>query len=108
VLNCIFVAVLSFKVWSAFKWTLKIGVLSPPALANVLSPLKKVVASLVPVADNWFNPTVPSAGVLISPVPKCLTKLQVDELGTATPKLIVEPDTVKLPACVTPSILTIS
>jgi hypothetical protein len=31
-------------------YALKAGVLAPPALANVLSPLKKVVASLVPVA----------------------------------------------------------
>jgi hypothetical protein len=35
----------------------------PPASAKVLSPLKKVVASLVPVAVRLASETVLSAGV---------------------------------------------
>jgi hypothetical protein len=42
------------------KYASKAGVLVPPALAKVLSPLRKVVASLVPVAESLASPIVPS------------------------------------------------
>jgi hypothetical protein len=38
----------------------KAGVLVPIALAKVLSPLRNVVASLVPVAESLARPIVPS------------------------------------------------
>jgi hypothetical protein len=46
--------------------------LPPPALAKVLSPLRNVVASLVPVADKSSNVIVPSA---ILPVKTALSAI---------------------------------
>jgi hypothetical protein len=51
--------------WSAPRYALKAGVLAPPALANVLSPLKKVVASLVPVAVSLASETELSASLAV-------------------------------------------
>ena len=72
-----------------------------------MSPLKNVVASFVPVADNSFIPTVPVLGVPIdNAVPITITKSTVSVESGASEKTIFVPSIVNAfpepGACITP------
>ena len=71
--------------------------INPPPLgsANVLSPLKKVVASLVPVAVSLARDTVLSDGTPRSRTdPSIWIKSITSPVTRLDAKVIVEPDTV--------------
>jgi hypothetical protein len=83
----------------------KAGVLAPPALAKVLSPLRNVVASLVPVAVSLASETELSASLAVVTVPSLtvptfntspstVIKSMLSEPVKAEANTILEPDIV--------------
>jgi hypothetical protein len=81
----------------------KAGVLAPPAEAKVLSPLRNVVASLVPVAVNLANDTELSASLAVVIVlsltvptfntsPSTVIKSMLSEPVKAEANTILEPE----------------